>query len=141
MNILILNGPNLNKLGSRNENHYGNLSLEKIEEKILQEYPEDNFTFFQSNLEGELVTQIQLAENNYDGLILNPGGYTHTSVAIKDALEIIKIPKIEVHLSNLSGREKYRQQLITTSSCNGYISGFKEFGYLAAVFLLKKMQH
>jgi len=140
MRIIIINGPNLNKLGKRREDHYGSLTLEDIKNKIEQEYPNDNFTFYQSNIEGELVSQIQNSENNYDGLIINPGGYTHTSVAIKDALEIIKIPKIEVHLSNLSGREDYRQQLITTSACNGYISGFKEFGYLAAVYLLKTMQ-
>ena len=139
MRILILNGPNLNKLGKRREDHYGSLTLSKIEEGIIKEFPEDNFSFFQSNLEGELVTLIQNSEENYDGLIINPGGYTHTSVAIKDALEIIKIPKIEVHLSNLSGREEYRQQQITTQSCNGYISGFKELGYFAAIYLLKKL--
>ena len=139
MRILILNGPNLNKLGKRREDHYGSLTLSKIEESIIQEFPEDNFSFFQSNLEGELVTLIQNSEEEYDGLIINPGGYTHTSVAIKDALEIIKIPKIEVHLSNLSGREEYRQQQITTQSCNGYISGFKELGYFAAIYLLKKL--
>ena len=139
MRILILNGPNLNKLGKRREDHYGSLTLSKIEEGIIKEFPEDNFSFFQSNLEGELVTLIQNSEEEYDGLIINPGGYTHTSVAIKDALEIIKIPKIEVHLSNLSGREEYRQQQITTQSCNGYISGFKELGYFAAIYLLKKI--
>ncbi len=139
MRILILNGPNLNKLGKRREDHYGSLTISKIEEGIIKEFPEDNFSFFQSNLEGELVTLIQNSEENYDGLIINPGGYTHTSVAIKDALEIIKIPKIEVHLSNLSGREEYRQQQITTQSCNGYISGFKELGYFAAIYLLKKI--
>ncbi len=139
MKIIILNGPNLNKLGKRKEEHYGSLTLSKIEESILKEFPEDNFSFFQSNLEGELVTLIQNSEEEYDGLIINPGGYTHTSVAIKDALEIIKIPKIEVHLSNLSGREGYRQQQITTQSCNGYISGFKELGYFAAIYLLKKI--
>ena len=139
MRILILNGPNLNKLGDRREDHYGSLTLSTIEKSIVAEFPQDNFSFFQSNLEGELVSLIQNSEKEYDGLIINPGGYTHTSVAIKDALEIIKIPKIEVHLSNLSGREEYRQQLITTSSCSGYISGFKELGYLAAVYLLKKL--
>ncbi len=139
MKIIILNGPNLNKLGERSEDHYGSLTLKKIEEKITNEFPNDSFSFYQSNLEGELVTLIQNSEKAFDGLIINPGGYTHTSVAIKDALEIIKIPKIEVHLSNLSGREEYRQQLITTSSSNGYISGFKELGYLAAVYLLKKI--
>ncbi|MFN3695431.1 MAG: type II 3-dehydroquinate dehydratase, partial [Ignavibacterium sp.] len=83
--------------------------------------------------EGELIDKIQEASENYDGLIINPGGYAHTSVAIKDALEICKIPKVEVHLSNLAKREEYRQTLLTASSCDGYISGFKDLGYYLAV--------
>ncbi|MCP5062981.1 MAG: 3-dehydroquinate dehydratase [Ignavibacteriae bacterium] len=138
MKILVLNGPNLNKLGKRDESQYGKLTLENIKAKLKVEYPSDIFTFYQSNLEGELVNWIQGA-SKYDGLIINPGGYTHTSVAIKDALELIQIPKIEVHLSNLSSREDFRQKQITTGSCNGYISGFREHGYLAAVYLLKKL--
>ena len=139
MKILILNGPNLNLLGKRDKNQYGELTLSDIEELVKSEYPNDNISFFQSNLEGELVNQIQNAPNDYDGVIINPGGYTHTSVAIKDALEIISIPKIEVHLSNLSSREEFRQTLVTTQSTNGYVSGFKEKGYLAAIYLLKKI--
>ena len=139
MNILVINGPNLNMLGKRDPEKYGSVTLAEIEEIITGEYPEDHFQFFQSNLEGEIVNQIQNAPNNFDALLINPGGYTHTSVAIKDALEIIQIPKIEVHLSNLSSREDFRKVMITTSSSNGYISGFKEMGYLAAVYLLKKL--
>ena len=115
--ILVIYGVNLNKLGSR----------EKLD-----------FTFFQSNIEGELVNKIQEA-SNYDGIIINPGGYTHTSIAIRDALETIKIPKIEVHLSNLASREKFRNTLLTTSKCDGYISGFKEIGFLSAVYTLTKI--
>lgn len=139
MKILVLNGPNLNLLGQRDSNQYGDLSLGDIESLIQKEFPDDSIDFFQTNLEGEIVTHIQNAPKHYDGIVINPGGYTHTSVAIKDALEIIKIPKIEVHLSNLSNREEFRQQLITTKSCNGYISGFKEKGYLAAIYLLKNL--
>ncbi|MEE9432263.1 MAG: type II 3-dehydroquinate dehydratase [Melioribacteraceae bacterium] len=138
MKVLVLNGPNLNKLGERDSSQYGNLTLGDIENKIQKEFTNDIFTFHQSNLEGELVNLIQ-GSTGFDGIIINPGGYTHTSVAIKDALELVKIPKIEVHLSNLSAREEFRQKQITTQSCDGYISGLREHGYLAAVYLIKKL--
>lgn len=139
MKILILNGPNLNILDQRPVKHYGSLSLNKIEEGIQNKFPGHNFEFFQSNLEGELIDKIQSADKNFDGLIINPGGYSHTSVAIKDALEICSIPKIEVHISNLATRENFRQSLLTASSCNGYISGFREKSYIAAVYLLDQI--
>lgn len=139
MKILVLNGPNLNLLGARDKGHYGSLSLREIEEQLKSEFSDDSFTFFQSNVEGELVDKIQLASNEFEGLIINPGGYSHTSVAIRDALEICNIPKIEVHLSNLAQREDFRNKTITAQTTNGYISGFKDFGYSAAVFLLKKI--
>jgi 3-dehydroquinate dehydratase-2 len=138
MKILVLNGPNLNMLGARDKDHYGNFSLSEIEEQLKSEYTSDSFTFFQSNIEGELIDMIQSASDEFEGLIINPGGYSHTSVAIRDALEICKIPKIEVHLSNLAQREDFRNKTITAQSTNGYISGFKENGYSAAVYLLKK---
>jgi len=115
------------------------MNLEQIKDLIENEFNDISFTFFQSNIEGELVTQIQDASGKYDGLIINPGGYSHTSVAIADALEICDIPKIEVHLSHLVKREEFRQTLITARNTNGYISGFKENSYLAAVYLLKKL--
>jgi 3-dehydroquinate dehydratase-2 len=139
MKLLIINGPNLNILGKRDKNIYGNLTLTKINSFIQKEFPKDNFTFFQSNVEGEIVNQIQDANNKYDGIIINPGGYAHTSVAIRDALTDSKLPKIEVHLSNLSSRENFRQVLLTASACTGYISGFKENSYTAAVYLLHKI--
>jgi len=139
LKILILNGPNLNILDQRPVKHYGSLSLNKIEEGIQNKFPGHNFEFFQSNLEGELIDKIQSADKNFDGLIINPGGYSHTSVAIKDALEICSIPKIEVHISNLATRENFRQSLLTASSCNGYISGFREKSYIAAVYLLDQI--
>lgn len=138
MKILVLNGPNLNMLGARDESHYGKLTLGDIENSIKKEFPDEYFEFYQSNLEGELINKIQDASNYFDGILINPGGYAHTSVAIKDALNLINLPKIEVHLSNLSSREDYRKTLVTASECDGYISGFKEHGYSAAVFLLKK---
>lgn len=137
MKILIINGPNLNMLGKRDKNNYGTLTLKDIENLILKKFPNHIFEFYQSNIEGEIVTKIQNANDNYDALVINPGGYTHTSVAIKDALEITKIPKIEVHLSQVSAREEFRKVMITTQSADGYISGFKENSYLAAIYLLE----
>ncbi len=139
MKILVLNGPNLNLLGAREESNYGALNLDEIENIIKDEFPKDLFVFFQSNHEGELIDRIQSAEKEYDGLIINPGGYAHTSVAIRDALELLNIPKVEVHLSNLSEREDFRHKTITAPKTNGYISGFKELSYLAGVYLLKKL--
>lgn len=139
MKILVINGPNLNMLSSRDKNTYGNFSLEEINNKLRKENPAIDFEFIQSNLEGEIIDSIQLASDKFDGLVINPGGYAHTSVAIRDALEICKIPKIEVHISNLSKRESFRQNLVTASACNGYISGFKDDSYLAAIYLIKRI--
>ena len=139
MKILVLNGPNLNMLGSRDIEKYGSLTLKDIEDKIESEFHTHSFEFFQSNLEGELVSKIQTAADNFDGIIINPGGYAHTSVAIKDALSECNLPKIEVHLSHLANREDFRQVLLTASSCDGYVSGFKENSYLSGVYLLERI--
>jgi 3-dehydroquinate dehydratase-2 len=140
MKILVINGPNLNLLEQRSAENYGSKSLKEIEDIILKEFHTHKFEFFQSNHEGELIDRIQSAHKSFDGLIINPGGYSHTSVAIKDALEICSIPKIEVHISNLASREDFRQNMLTASSCDGYISGFREKCYLGAVFLLEKLK-
>jgi 3-dehydroquinate dehydratase-2 len=140
MKILIINGPNLNFLGARSSDLYGNLTLEDLQKLISNEFKEETFEFFQSNVEGEIINKIQYAATEFDALVINPGGFTHTSVAIRDAIEMLKIPKIEVHLSNLSKREEFRQKLITTSVSDGYISGFKELGYIAAIYLIKRMR-
>ncbi|MCK5085955.1 MAG: type II 3-dehydroquinate dehydratase [Melioribacteraceae bacterium] len=139
MKILVINGPNLNLLGAREESNYGTMTLNDIENVIKNEFPSDHFEFFQSNHEGEIIEKIQYANQNVDGLIINPGGYSHSSVAIRDALETISIPKIEVHLSNLSSREDFRKNSITAAKTNGYISGFKEYSYLGAIYLIKKL--
>jgi len=139
MKILILNGPNLNMLGNRDVEKYGSLTLKDIEDKIKSEFQSHNFIFFQSNIEGELVSKIQTAVDQFDGIIINPGGYAHTSVAIKDALADCSLPKIEVHLSHLVNREDFRQVLLTASSCDGYVSGFKENSYLSGVYLLERI--
>lgn len=139
MKILIINGPNINLLEHRPEAEYGALSLKEIEEMIKKEFQDHQIEFFQSNHEGELIDKIQSASKSVDGLILNPGGYSHTSVAIRDALELCPIPKIEVHLSNLASRENFRHNMLTASKCDGYISGFRVNSYLAALFLLEKL--
>ena len=107
--------------------------------KLKNEYRIHEFVFFQSNHEGEIIDKIQTATENFDGLIINPGGFSHTSVAIRDALEVAKLPKIEVHLSNISARDDFRHRSITAPMTNGYLSGFKEKGYLAAIYLLEKL--
>ena len=105
MKIICINGPNLNLLGKRDKLQYGKLTLSKIESLLKKEFPKLSFTFFQSNNEGEIVETIQKAQVKYDGLMINPGGYAHTSVAIRDALETCKIPKVELHLSHLVNRD------------------------------------
>jgi 3-dehydroquinate dehydratase II len=138
--ILIINGANLGKLGERETSHYGSLTLQDIESLLKIEFPSYDFIFFQSDNEGEIVSRInQIPGEKIDGLVINPGGYAHTSVAIRDALELLNLPKIEVHLSNLSTRESFRQVLITAAACNGYISGLKENSYIAAVSVINKI--
>lgn len=135
----MINGANLNVLDKRNSDIYSNLTIKEIKTLMQDEFPEFTITSFQSNIEGEIIEAIQNVDDNFDGLIINPGGYAHTSVAIMDALELCKIPKIEVHLSHLAKREDYRQTLLTAKNTDGYISGFKENSYLAALYLLKKI--
>jgi 3-dehydroquinate dehydratase-2 len=139
MRILVINGPNINLLGIREHSNYGILTLSEINKIIQSEYRKISFEFFQSNFEGEIIEKIQNAQKEFDALIINPGGYAHTSVAIKDALEACQIIKVEVHLSHLAKREDFRQTLLTAGSCDGYISGFKEKSYLAAVYLVQKL--
>ncbi|MFA8343321.1 MAG: type II 3-dehydroquinate dehydratase [Rhodothermaceae bacterium] len=139
MKILVVNGPNLNLLGKREKSFYGELTLTDIEVKIKTEYPDITFEFFQSNLEGEIVNQIQNAPDYFDGIIINPAAYSHTSVAIRDALEICKLPKVEVHLSNIADREEFRKTSITAARCDGYLSGFKEFSYLGGIYILQNL--
>lgn len=139
MKILILNGPNLNVLHLRDASLYGKLSLDEIQKKITATFPEDKFEFFQSNHEGELIDKLLNSRDLFDGFVINPAAYSHTSYAIKDALEIIKAPKIEVHLSNIFSREKFRQVSVTAGACNAVICGLKEFSYIAAVYSIKNL--
>ncbi len=131
--ITVINGPNLNLLHLRDTTQYGDTGLKEIEASLSIAFPEIIFDFFQSNIEGELIDKIQNCIKAQSAIIINPGGYSHTSVAIKDALELIKLPKIEVHLSNIHGRESYRQHSLTAASCDGVIAGLKQDGYHLAV--------
>lgn len=139
MKILVLNGPNLNLLGTRDKEQYGAFTIHDIEKLLNREFADVYFEFFQSNSEGELIDKLQTAHTYFDGIIINPGGYAHTSVAIKDALTECKLPKVEVHLSNLASRESFRQVSLTASSCDGYISGFKENSYFGGVYILQRL--
>ena len=133
--IIILNGPNLNLLGEREKDQYGNYSLKDIEIMCLDYAKKNkiNLSFFQSNIEGELVNLIQSSRNNQQGLIINAGGYTHTSVAIHDALKILKIPIIELHISNIYNREDFRHKSLISKVAKGIICGFGADGYLLSL--------
>ena len=133
--IIILNGPNLNLLGEREKSQYGSFTLEDIE-KNCKEFASKNsidLSIYQSNLEGELVEKIQNSRNEQEGLIINAGGYTHTSVAIHDALKILKIPIIELHISNIYNREEFRHKSLISKLAKGIICGFGADGYIMAL--------
>lgn len=136
MKILVINGPNLNMLKKREKDYYGNSSLEEINNKLLSEAKKlkIQIDFFQSNIEGEIVSAIHRAcEEKVDGIIINAGAYTHTSIAIRDALLIFNRPFIEVHLSNIFSRESFRQISYLSDIALGVISGFKEDSYYLAL--------
>jgi len=140
MKIHIINGPNLNLLGIREPEKYGNQSFEEYLLSLKSGYPEIEFGFFQSNIEGEIIDEIHKTGFNSDGIILNAGGYTHTSVAIADAIASVKTPVIEVHISNIAAREEFRKTSIIGRSCTGSITGFGLDSYRLAVeaLLVKK---
>lgn len=133
--ILVLHGPNLNMLGNRDPEQYGTQTLTDLEDCIQSKAPDLSFSFFQSNHEGELIERIhqEVGENEHDGLILNLGAFTHTSVAIRDALEMVSATKVEVHLSNIHARESFRHTSFSGGVCKGIISGFGFQGYDFAI--------
>ena len=137
MKIQIINGPNLNLLGSREKEIYGDKSLMDLEEYLVSQNPKVSFSFFQSNIEGEIIEVIHDCIRNSSPLIINPGGYSHTSVAIHDALMAMKYPKIEVHISNIHQREHFRHHSLTAQACNGVIAGLGMEGYSLAVKALE----
>ncbi|MES1225971.1 MAG: type II 3-dehydroquinate dehydratase [Bacteroidota bacterium] len=133
MKIAIINGPNLNLLGKREPGIYGNQSFETFLDDLKKKFPQVNFSYYQSNIEGELINEIQKAGFESDGIVLNPGGYTHTSVAIGDAMAAIKAPVIEVHISNVHAREDFRKLSHVSAKAAGSIFGLGLKGYELAV--------
>lgn len=139
MKIAIINGPNLNLLGKREPDVYGNMSFEQFLEGLKKKFPQVSFTYFQSNVEGELINEIQRVGFDHDGIIFNPGGYTHTSVAIGDAIAAVKTPVVEVHISNVHAREDFRKLSHVSGKAVGSIFGLGLKGYeLAVEWFIKK---
>ncbi|MCD6412775.1 MAG: type II 3-dehydroquinate dehydratase [Elusimicrobia bacterium] len=135
MNILVINGPNLDRLGKRDPSVYGSETLKQINEKI-EKFARKigvDVEFFQSSSEGEIVSEIGKADGVFDGIVINPAAYTHTSVAIRDAIEAVEIPVVEVHISNVYSREAFRSLSLTAGACRGQIAGFGADSYLLAI--------
>jgi 3-dehydroquinate dehydratase-2 len=142
-NIIIINGPNLNLLGEREQSQYGSITFDKLRENCLNKAKElnVNLEFFQSNIEGEIVTTIQEAKNKFDGIIINAAAFTHTSVAIRDALDIYKKPIIELHLSNIYKREEFRHKSLISDIATGGIFGLGDNGYILAIIAMQNILH
>ena len=140
-NILIINGPNLNLLGKREQSQYGSITFEKLKDNCLKKSKELNIDldFMQSNIEGEIVTIIQEAREKYDGIIINAAGFTHTSVAIRDALDIFKKPIIELHISNIYKREEFRHKSLISDIVTGGIFGLGDDGYILAIIAMQNI--
>jgi len=142
MKILVLNGPNLNLLGEREPEVYGRETIAAIETSLKNKFPEIRLEWRQSNVEGELVNAIHDARNSFDGIVFNPGAYTHYAIALRDAVSAIKIPVVEVHLSNIHAREEFRRQSVIAPVCVGQISGMGSYAYelgvLSLVHFLKR---
>ena len=133
MQVQIINGPNLNLLGSREPGIYGEESFSEFLDRLKSDYSNIEISYFQSNIEGEIINKIHETGFSYDGIILNAGGYTHTSVAIRDAIKAIKTPVVEVHISNVYAREEFRHKSMLTAVCMGVIAGFGLNSYKLAI--------
>ena len=133
MQILILNGPNLNLLGVREPGIYGSSSFEDYLEKLRKQYKDITIEYFQSNVEGEMIDKMQEVGFSYDGIVLNAGAYTHTSVALHDCIRALKTPVVEVHISNVHAREEFRHHSMISSACKGVICGFGLDSYRLAI--------
>ena len=139
--IIIINGPNINLLGEREQSQYGSITFEKLKENCLKKSKELNIKldFTQSNIEGEIITIIQKANKKYDGIIINAAGFTHTSVAIRDALSIYKKPIIELHISNIYNREEFRHKSLISDVVTGGIFGLGDNGYILAIIAMQNL--
>lgn len=133
MEILVINGPNLNLLGKRKPDIYGHRSSEDMEKFIRKYFQKVELTFFQSNSEGEIIDKIQQAEGKYQAIAMNAGAYTHYSYAIRDAIEAIDIPVVEVHISNTAAREEFRHKSVISEVCTGTVAGFGAYSYVMAI--------
>ena len=140
-NILIINGPNLNLLGKREQSQYGTITFEDLKNKCLKKSKEIgiNLNFTQSNIEGEIVNKIQDSRKSHDGIIINAAGYTHTSVSIRDALDVFKKPIIELHISNIYKREEFRQKSLISGIATGIICGLGSNGYIFAINAMQEL--
>lgn len=139
MKILVLNGPNLNLLGTREPDKYGTMTLDDIKKFVFAEAEKLGIEvdFYQSNIEGELVNKIQDAKGVFDGIVINPAAYTHTSVAIRDAFLAVQIPSVEIHLSNVHAREEFRKTSMIAPVCVGQITGFQANSYKLGLIAIK----
>ena len=139
--IIIINGPNLNLLGEREQSQYGSITFDQLKKNCLNKVKELNIDleFFQSNIEGEIVTIIQEAKIKFDGIIINAAGFTHTSVAIRDALDIYKKPIIELHISNIYRREEFRHKSLISAIATGGIFGLGDNGYILAIIAMQNI--
>ena len=139
--IIIINGPNLNLLGEREQSQYGSTTFNKLKENCLKKFSELGMDaeFYQSNIEGEIVTKIQEAKKKFDGIIINAAGFTHTSVAIRDALDVFNKPIIELHISNIYKREEFRQKSLISDIVTGGIFGLGVEGYILAIISIEKI--
>ncbi len=133
MKLLVVNGPNLNLLGKREPGIYGSQSFEAFFETLKKQFKDIDLSYYQSNIEGELITKIQQADDEFDGVILNAGAYTHTSIGIGDAIKAIATPVVEVHISNTFGREEFRHQSYISPNAKGVILGFGMQSYVLAI--------
>ena len=133
MKVIIINGPNLNLLGKRDVAIYGNISFEEYFSSLKENYPDIKLSYFQSNIEGELIDKLQEVGFSFDYILLNAGGYTHTSVSISDAISSIETPVIEVHISNIYSREEFRTKSLLSKNCKGVICGFGLDSYKLAL--------
>lgn len=138
MKVIIINGPNLNLLGVREKSIYGDISFEEYFLKLQKEFSEINLEYFQSNIEGELIDKLQEVGFSYDYILLNAGGYTHTSIAITDCVKSIETPVIEIHISNIYAREKFRKNSLLSINCKAIISGLGLESYKAALLTINK---
>lgn len=144
MKILLINGPNINMLGIREKNIYGNMNYESLCDTVNKKAKELNveLNIYQSNIEGEIINTIQAAYEVYDGIIINPGAYTHYSIAIYDAIKSVNIPTVEVHISNVNAREEFRKTSVTAPACIGQISGFGVDSYILGLMgLVNKLSN